>query len=177
MLAAPVPILRTADVQTPGDAVNPEAGRSAVSPRPTLRPGPFWAGVVATAVVSGLVGLLGTLVAKNILSIDVLSPTWVPGSTDVRRFTALGVLTAIVGGALLYLLYVATPAPMQFFLWIVGLLTAAGAVVPFSENATTKEQLTTALIIVLIGISVMALLSGVAARTSQRPADDLTQRG
>ncbi len=137
--------------------------------RRTVRPGPYWAGVVASAVVSALVGLVAALVARNILSIDLISPAWVPGASDVTRFTVLGALAAVVAGALLYLLFLATPTPVQFFLWIVGLLTVAAAVVPFSDHATTKEQLTTAVVVGLIGVSVMAVLPGVAVRTAAVP--------
>jgi hypothetical protein len=147
------------------------------SSRRKLRAGPFWAGVVATAVVSGLIGLLGVLVAKNLLDLNVLTPTWVPGDSDKTRFAVLGAGAAIVAGALLELLFIATPTPVQFFLWIVGLLTAAAAVWPFSGKGTTGAQVATAVIMILIGVSLMALLPGVATRTSVRPAGGHDQPG
>ena len=116
-------------------------------------------------MVSALIGLLGALVARDILDLDLRLPTWVIGGNDVWRFTILGGVSAIIAGALLELLFVATPTPTRFFSWIVGLLTAAAAVLPFSQGGTTGEQAATAVIVILIGISVLSILPGVAART------------
>ena len=140
------------------------AGRSQPSRRQP-RPGPYWAGVAATAVVSALIGLLGALVARDIFDLDLRLPTWVLGGNDVWRFTILGGVSAIIAGALLELLFVATPTPTRFFSWIVGLLTAAAAILPFSQGGTTGEQGATAIIVILIGVSLLSILPGVAART------------
>ena len=121
--------------------------------------------MAATAVVSALIGLLGALVARDILNLDLRLPTWVLGGNDVWRFTILGGVSAIIAGALLELLFVATPTPTRFFSWIVGLLTAAAAILPFSQGGTTGEQAATAVIVILIGVSLLSILPGVAART------------
>jgi Family of unknown function (DUF6069) len=129
-----------------------------------LRPAPYWAGVLATAAVSGLIAVLGVLVAQDVLDLHLLTPSWVFGGSDVMRFAVLGASAAIFAGALLQLLFIAAPTPVRFFTWILLLLTAAAAVLPFSLKGGTGDQVATAVINVLVGVGIVTLLSGVAAR-------------
>jgi hypothetical protein len=126
--------------------------------------------VLATAVVAALIGLLGGLIAKNLLDLNLPTPSWVPGDKDATHLAVLGFAAGILAGVLLQLLFVATPSPMRFFGWIVGLITAAVAVLPFSTDATTGAKVATAVIAIIVGICVISLLNGVTARTTVKAA-------
>ena len=135
-----------------------------------VRAGPYWAGVLATALVAALIGLLGGLIAKNLLDLNLPTPSWVPGSSDATHLAVLGFAAGILAGALLQLLFLATPSPLRFFAWIVGLFTVAVAVAPFSTEATTEAKAATSVIAIIIGIAVISLLNSVTARTTVRAA-------
>jgi hypothetical protein len=137
--------------------VRPDAGR-------------FWAGVAATAVVAALIALVGILICRWTLNIPILAPSgdgaWGNAHTSEYVFGAAG--AAIVGGALMYLLMLATPQPGLFFGWIIGLATLAGVVYPFSTGAPLEQKAATAIVNLVLGIAIGTLLTGVAARAVRR---------
>ena len=91
---------------------SPGPGRAQPSSRAVeVRAGPYWAGVLATAVVAALIGLLGGLIAKNLLDLNLPTPSWVPGDADATHLAVLGFAAGILAGGLLQLLFIATPSP------------------------------------------------------------------
>ena len=106
-------------------------------PRPRLEVGRLWAGGVATAVVAALLALVGVLIVRAVLRIAVYAPAGAGAFGDSRTLVlCLGsAAAAIAATGLLHLLLVATPRPLTYFSWIVGLLTAAAAVIPFIYSA------------------------------------------
>lgn len=94
-------------------------------------------------------------------------------TVDARTLWAGGLATAVVaaltGGALvatalIHLLLISTPRPFAFFGWIVTLVTALAAIMPFTSDASTESKIATAVIVVVIGIAIGTLVSGVARR-------------
>jgi hypothetical protein len=61
---------------------------------------------------------------------------------------------------------VATPRPLTYFSWIVGLLTAAAAVIPFTYAAGLAVAFAQAVIHVVVGAAIGSLLSGAAANAT-----------
>ena len=74
------------------------------------------------------------------------------------------VLTLVATGVA-HLMALVTPRPRMFFSWIVGLVTVAGAAVPFAVGESTESQVATACINLALGVCVLSLLGGVMART------------
>ena len=76
---------------------------------------------------------------------------------------------ALVATALAHLLATTTPRPRAFFGWVVGLATVVGVVLPFTVDGTLAGQVTTALVNLVIGVSILSLLSSVVSRTLRPP--------
>src|SRR5260370_16429760 len=83
----------------------------------------LWSGGVATAVVAGLIALVGILVCRWLFNIPILAPqkagAWGDASTGGYVFAAAAV--ALAAPALMNLLLVSTPYPPVFFGCIIGL--------------------------------------------------------
>jgi Family of unknown function (DUF6069) len=135
-----------------GDGRGARAGRG-------LNAGRLWTGGLATAVVAALVSLLGVLVAEGLFDIRGLGPA---------RPMLLAAGAALLATGLLHLLLVSTPQPLRFFNWIVAMVTLATAIVPFLADASRARQVATSILILVLGLTISSLLSGVA-RTATRP--------
>jgi len=163
-------------------ASRPDRGRTATTMpirRPTTRAGTgrsigvgvdapkLWAGGAASALISGLVALVGVLVSRWLFKLPVLAPRQDGAYGDVRT-TALivvAVAAAIVATAVVQLLMLGTLRPLMFFGWIVALVTTIAVIFPFSTTAALDAKLATALVNLAIGIAVGTLVGGVAARS------------
>ena len=133
---------------------------------PSVDQGPFWAGVAATAVVAALAAALA-LVVLDVFDVDLLDPP--VGSSRGLGWAGAAVVAALLAGVVLLLLVMTTPRPRLFFGWIVFLVTATAAVLPFTRDASTEAQVATCALCVLIGLVVGTSLGAVAGRTV-RPA-------
>ncbi|MBB4929502.1 hypothetical protein F4561_000322 [Lipingzhangella halophila] len=137
----------------------------------------LWSGGLATAVVAGLVILVGALVVRGILGIPVLAPEEAGyfGDAGTGVYAVLAALAALAATGLLHLLLISAPRPRTFFGWIVGLGTTVAVVSPFAQVASVPSQIATALINLVAGIAIATLLNSVAAgalaRRARRPAD------
>jgi hypothetical protein len=129
---------------------------------PTVDQGRFWAGVAATAVVAALGAALGVVVL-DALEVSLLDPPI--GSSRGLGWAGAALVAAVLGGVVLLLLMLTTPRPQMFFGWIVFLVTATAAVLPFTRDATTEAQVASAALCVLIGLIVGTSLGAVAGRT------------
>jgi uncharacterized protein DUF6069 len=131
----------------------------------------FWAGAVATAVVAALIALVGILICRWTLNIPILAPAgegaW--GNAHTAEYALLAALIAIIAAGLLYLLVLGTPQPTMFFDWILGLVTLAAVVYPFSTGAPLDQKAATAVVNLVLGIAITSLLTAVAARAIRRP--------
>lgn len=135
----------------------------------------LWAGGLATAVVAGLIILVGVLVVRGVFTIPVLAPEEAGffGDASTGFYAAIAALAAIAATALLHLLLLTAPRPLRFFGWIAGLATAVAVVSPFTRGAELDSQISTALINLVAGIAIISLLTGVGgsalARRVPRP--------
>lgn len=125
----------------------------------------LWSGGLATAVVAGLVILVGALVVRGVLGIPVLAPEEAGyfGDAGTGVYAAMAALAAMVATGLLHLLVTSAPRPQSFFGWIVGLATTVAVVSPFAQAASVPSQIATALINLVAGIAIATLLSSVAS--------------
>jgi hypothetical protein len=147
----------------------PEPPRS--GPRRRLDAGQLWAGGAATAVVAGLVALVGILVCRWLFDIPILAPrragAWGNASTGAYVFSSAA--AALVATAIMHLLLLATPRPQTFFAWIIGLATVIAVVFPFSTTAPISQKAATAIVNLVLGFAIGTLVSGVAARAVRQP--------
>jgi hypothetical protein len=133
--------------------------------------GQFWAGATATAVVAALIALVGILICRWTLNIPILAPAgdgaW--GNAHTAEYALVAAIIAIIAGGLLYLLVLGTPQPLMCYDWIMGLVTLAAVVYPFSTSATVDQKAATAVVNLVLGIAITTLLTAVATRAVRRP--------
>ena len=134
------------------------------SPRVDART--LWAGGAATAVVAGLIALVGVLVSRWLFNIPILAPRrdGVYGDAHTTTLVLVAAGSALVATLLLHLLLLGVPRPMVFFGWIVALVTVVFVVFPFRTGAPLKEEVATAALYLVIGIAIGTLLSSVGDR-------------
>jgi Family of unknown function (DUF6069) len=139
----------------------------------------FWAGGVATALVAALIALVGILICRWTLGIPILAPAgdgaW--GNAHSGEYVLGAALVALIAAALLYLLVLGTPQPNMFFSWIMGLVTLAAVVYPFSTSAPLEQKGATAIVNLVLGIAITSLLTAVAARAVRVRRDSRDSRG
>jgi hypothetical protein len=121
----------------------------------------LWTGGVATALVAALVAIVGVLIIRGVLSIPIIAPANTTGAIDyvgavwLAGFAALG---GLVATALMHVLLLLAPQPMAFFGWIIGLVTLAFAVWPFTVKVGSDVRIANAVLHVMIGIAIGTLL-------------------
>ena len=145
----------------------PTAVPARAATRPAIAAGPYWAGVVATALVAALIGVAGTVIFESILDVDLVTQDPFGTDSTMGAYVVGGVATAVVAGALLYALVLSTPKPRAFFGWIMGLGTLVVALLPLTWTDDTETALCSGLVNLLIGIAVWSLLAGVLSRTAR----------
>lgn len=141
------------------------------SSRPRVDAGRLWPGGIATAVVAGLVALVGVLVCRWLFGIPLLAPKSDGAYGDVHTtdLVLLAAAAALVATGLVHLLLLSTPRPLTFFSWIVGLATVLAVLVPFSTSAPLAAKMATAVVDLVLGIAIGSLISGVATRSVRAP--------
>jgi|SRR5271157_579873 len=130
----------------------------------------LWSGGVATAVVAGLVALVGILVCRWLLKVPILAPSrdgaWGDASTAGYVFASAAIALAATG--LMNLLLFATPYPRVFFGWIIGLATVVAVVYPFSTTAPLSQKAATGVVNLVLGIAIGTLIGEVSRRAVGR---------
>lgn len=136
-----------------------------------VRPGPeqFWAGGAATAFVAALLALVAIVICRWTLGIPVLAPAgdgaW--GNALTAVYVIGAGCFALAAAGLRYVLLVNTPRSGLFFGWIMGLLTLAGVVYPFSARTSAAPKIATMFVDLALGVAITWLISAVANRTSR----------
>jgi hypothetical protein len=127
----------------------------------------YWAGVVATAIVAVLIGVVGVLVVEQILNVDLVVRDFFGTASHTAEYAWGGAVAALLAGLLLYLLALAAPRPTAFFGWIMALATLVAALLPFTWTSKTESAVATGLLNLVMGIAIWSLLSGALAWTSR----------
>jgi len=144
-------------------------GRDDQSSHPRVDATQLWPGGIATAVVAGLVALVGVLACRWLLNVPILAPKQDGAYGDAHTtgvvFAAVG--SALAATALLHLLLISTPRPQTFFAWIVSLATVVAVLFPFSTAAPVSQKIATGVVSLVIGIAIGTLLGGVAGRSTR----------
>ncbi|HEY6423676.1 MAG TPA: DUF6069 family protein [Pseudonocardiaceae bacterium] len=153
------------------DGTLPDEGRG-VPPsttRPQVNAKRLWAGGLATAVVAALIALVGVLIVRVIFKVALYAPQNAGpfGGEQTVQLCVLAAAAALAATGLAQLLLVATPRPLAYLSWIIGLLTAVAVVLPFLAVAALPYALAIAVINLAIGLAILSLVSG-AARSATR---------
>jgi hypothetical protein len=134
----------------------------------------LWAGGAASAMVVGLVALVGVLVMRWLFKVPVLAPQQDGAYGDVHTtaliLVAVGATLAATG--LASLLMLGTLRPQLFFGWIVALVTTIAVAAPFGTTAALDGKIATAVVNLAVGVAIGTLVGGVAGRSipAARPA-------
>jgi Family of unknown function (DUF6069) len=143
------------------------AGRPPSSRHPRVEAGRLWAGGVATAIVAGLIALIGVLAARWLFNIPLLAPKSQGsyGNVHTTDLVLLAAAAALVATGLAYLLLLSTPRPLAFLDWIIALATVLAVVLAFSTSAPLSQRVATSIVYIVLGFAIGSLLRGVAARS------------
>jgi hypothetical protein len=154
-------------VSSPSYQTEPGGSR----PRPTVDGRTMWAGGLAAAVVAALAYAVGIVIVRVVFDIPVLAPPreGALGDSTTWQLALTAFVAALLATALMHLLLVAMPSPFRFFGWIMGLATLLVTVLPFALDAPRSSQIATAIINLVVGVAIISLVRGVAARAI-RPA-------
>lgn len=159
-----------ADDPPPRDHGRRDPGRD-VERRSPVNASRLWAGGLATAVVAALVALVGVLIVRAVLRIAVYAPREAGafGGGDTVLLCVVSAGAALAATGLAHLLLVATPSPLSYFNWIVGLATAATVVLPLISSASLPVALAQAVIHLVIGLAIGSLVTGAASSAMRTP--------
>ena len=133
--------------------------------------GKLWAGGAASAVVTGLVALVGVLVSRWLFHLPVLAPSQDGAYGDVRTtaLIVIAMVAAVVATGLVHLLMLGTLRPLLFFGWIWSLITTITVIYPFSTTASLDAKIGTAVVNLAICVAAATLVGGVATRSIPEP--------
>jgi len=141
-------------------------------PRPTaVDPRSLWTGGAATAVVAALVAVVGVLIVRGVFDIPVIVPGYTDGVIDYVGaiwLAAFAVVSSLLATALAHVLLLLAPRPMAYFAWIVGLVTLAFVVWPYTVRVGAAVQFANAVLYLAIGTAIGMLVS-FAADQATRP--------
>ncbi|GAA2165680.1 hypothetical protein FHX52_0858 [Humibacillus xanthopallidus] len=133
--------------------------------------GRLWTGGLATACVAALTAWVGVLLAQGVLDVSLAKTAVVLGVSDSLglNYAVTAFLAALAATGLAHLLSVTTPRPRSFFSWIVGLVTAAAMILPFTRDGATASRVAASIINLVIGVCIGSLLTAVLSRTVVDP--------
>ncbi|MET9676336.1 DUF6069 family protein [Streptomyces sp. NPDC006482] len=155
--------------ETDGPAT-PYPSRPPGTPSPSLDAQRLWVGGLMTAVVAALTAVVAVLLVRGVLGIPVFAPEGNGAMGDVSTGLLAGgaFVAALAATGLMHVLIIASPGPVRFFSWIVGLVTAVMMLLPFTTEATSAAKVGTAAVYLVIGIAIGSLLTAVARGAVRR---------
>jgi hypothetical protein len=132
-------------------------------------------GGAMTAVVAALTALVCVLLVRGVLDVPVFAPEGdgAFGDASTGLLATAAAAAALVATLLLHVLTLTTPQPERFFVWIVGLATAAMVLVPFTFSVATSAKVGSAAVYLVLGFAIGRLLTSVG-RSAARPGPSRT---
>jgi len=185
------------DSRTPGGPTGPAEPPPGISPAPGTPPGTvpttesteewgapapasrdllgldrrrYRAGAAVTVVVCAVLGLAASVVFDSAFGVGLLGPTRLAPDVPGLAWALTGALFAFLAAVVLQLLVRVVPRPRMFFGWLVALVTVILAALSFTAGGDPASAVVTALVWVVLGVAVSAMLNGVLGRTLVRQA-------
>ncbi len=137
---------------------------------PQVNPATFAGGVVMTGVVTGLAAwLVAWIISAFVEKVNESGKfgVWNPVANSEIWFGVVGFL-ALAAGALWYVLQLITPAPNQFYRWIVALLLIAAVVIPILTYRQVSVGIETAIVHLVIGLPSLTIIPAMGNKSLQR---------
>jgi Family of unknown function (DUF6069) len=152
--------------QLPRVYVNPAADQH--GGRRTVEVGRLWVGGLMVAVVAAGLAVVGLILARGIADVPVLAKkNGQLVNAETWWYAAAAFAGALVATGLLNVLLLWSPRPYLFFGWIIGLATAAAALVPFTFHAELASKVATCAINLAIGVCTGSILAGIGRSAAQ----------
>jgi len=127
----------------------------------------LWAGGAASAVVAALVAIIGVIVCRDVLGLEMVPPPLLPiGWSLTVEYAVTSAFLALGATGLAHVLTLTTPRPEAFFTWIVGLATVVGVALSLAGAGTGAARFATALVDLVIGLCILALVRSVLVRAT-----------
>jgi hypothetical protein len=153
-----------------GEAMTDRYGYAETPRQPTVNAGRLWAGGLATALVAAMIALVGILIGRGLLDVDILAPkgAGVWGEARTVWYVVGAAAASLVATAIAHVLVLYAPRPTLFFGWVVALATVVAVVAPFATEKDLGSRVYTALLNLILGVAIGSLVTG-SARTAVRP--------
>ncbi|MEO9328221.1 hypothetical protein [Gordonia aurantiaca] len=138
---------------------------------PDVNPVTFAGGVVMTGVVTGLAAwLVAWIISAFVEKVNESGKlgVWNPVANSEIWFGVVGFLCALAAGALWYVLQLITPAPNQFYRWIVALLLIAAVLIPILTYRQVSVGIETAIVHLVIGLPPLTIIPAMGTKSLQR---------
>ena len=133
---------------------------------PRVNASRLWSAGIATAIVAALTAFVGLLVVRAVLRVDVDAPTGAArafAGSDTVTLCATAAVAALAATGLAHLLVLSTPRPFAYLSWIIGLVTAAAVVLPFTYVPSLTVAIAQAVINLVVGLAIGSLITGAAS--------------
>lgn len=130
----------------------------------------LWTGGVATAIVAIGLTIVGFLIIHGLLHLTVLGiwpDSGAVSTPSVFGYASVAALAALVATAVMHLFLLGVPRPRFFFAWVGALCTAIWVILPLTVPASTATKAATALLNLVIGIAITAIVHSMAAYSSR----------
>jgi len=168
----PMPVRRVEPVyDTP--AGPQQAVEAATAVRPTGRfqvvdQGRFWVGAVLTSGVAALAGVIGLVVAQDLLKVPVSLASIGLGGAHLGTYGLLAALVAMLAALAYDGMIAFAPRPAVYYGWLTGLLVALTVLLPFAAPVAVGSQLALAVVNLVVGVSIMVLVPVAASNARHR---------
>ena len=118
----------------------------------------FWVGAVLTSTVAALGGVIGLVVAQDLLHISLSQSPLAVGPIDITNYGLLAGVVAMLAAVLYAGLLAFAPRPSVYFGALGGLLTALAVLLPFTVATAVGGQIALAAINLVVGVLILSLI-------------------
>jgi hypothetical protein len=131
--------------------------------------GRFWVGAVLTSTVAALGGVLGLVVAQDLLRIPLTQSPFGFRPVHIASYGLIAGVVAMLAATVYAALLAFAPRPTVYFGALGGMLTALAVLLPFTVPAAIGGQIAVAAINLTIGTLILSLIPVAASNsTAQR---------
>ena len=118
----------------------------------------FWVGAVLTSTVAALGGVIGLVVARDLLQIPISASPFGVGPVHIASYGLLAGVVAMLAATVYAGLLAFAPRPTVYFGALGGLLTTLAVLLPFTVPAAIGGQIALAAINLTVGVLVLSLI-------------------
>lgn len=143
----------------------------AVRPRvrfPVVDQGRFWVGAVLTSGVAALAGVIGIVIAQDLLKVPLSLASIGLAGAHLGTYGLVAALIALLAALAYDGMLAFAPRPAVYYGWLTGLLVALAVLLPFSAPVAIGSQLALGLINLVVGVAIMVLVPVAASNARNR---------